>query len=108
MFFYKQVLNLKLDWLQNIKGAKQPERLPVVLTKKEVQLILTFLEGTSWITTNILYGAGLRVKECVRLRVKDVDFEMNQIVVRNGKGKKDRATVLPEVVKNPLHLQFPV
>jgi integrase len=95
-----------LDWLQNIRGAKQPERLPVVLTKKEVQLVLSFLEGVYWITMNILYGAGLRVKECVRLRVKDIDFEMNQIIVRDGKDKKDRVTVLPEIVKKPLHLQL--
>ncbi len=93
--------------MKNIKSAKQSERLPVVLTKKEVQSIISFLEGVYWIAVNILYGAGLRVMECVRLRVKDIEFEMNQIVVRDGKGKKDRVTVLPEKVKKPLqcHLE---
>ncbi len=107
LFLYKEVLNTELDWLKNIKGAKQSERLPVVLTKKEVQSIISFLEGVYWIAVNILYGAGLRVMECARLRVKDIEFEMNQIVVRDGKGKKDRVTVLPEKVKKPLqcHLE---
>ena len=107
LFLYKEVLNTELDWLKNIKGAKQSERLPVVLTKKEVQSIISFLEGVYWIAVNILYGAGLCVMECVRLRVKDIEFEMNQIVVRDGKGKKDRVTVLPEKVKKPLqcHLE---
>ena len=102
LFLYKEVLNIELDWLKNIKGAKQSEKLPVVLTKKETQLIMSFLEGIYWIAINILYGAGLRVIECVRLRVKDIEFEMNQIIVRDGKGKKDRATVLPEKVKEPV------
>jgi integron integrase len=102
LFLYKEVLNIELDWLKNIKSAKQSERLPVVLTKKEVQLIISFLEGIYWLAVNIFYGAGLRLMECVRLRVKDIEFEMNQIIVRDGKGKKDRVTVLPETVKKPL------
>jgi len=81
--------------------------LPVVLTKEEVRRLLSCLEGTSWTMAMLLYGAGLRLMECCRLRVKDLEFSRNQIVVRGGKGDKDRHTVLPAAVKEPLlrHLQ---
>lgn len=102
LFLYKEVLNQNLDWLQNVKSAKRPERIPVVLTKTEVESVLSSLEGVNWMAGHILYGAGLRIMECVRLRVKDIDFEMNQITVRNGKGKKDRRTVMPNVIKDVL------
>ncbi len=106
LFLYKEVLNINLEWLGNIKNAKTPELLPVVLTKNEVNRVIPFLDGAYWIMTNILYGAGLRVMEGVRLRVKDIEFEMNQIIVRNGKGKKDRVSVLPGIIKNPLILHL--
>lgn len=102
LFLYKEVLNENLDWLKNVKNAKRPERVPVVLTKSEVDSILSALDGTFWMAGHMLYGAGLRIMECVRLRVKDIDFEMNQITVRDGKGKKDRRTVLPQVIKDSL------
>ena len=102
LYLYKEALNQNLDWLQNVKSAKRPERIPVVLTKTEVESVLSSLEGVNWMAGHILYGAGLRIMECVRLRVKDIDFEMNQITVRNGKGKKDRRTVMPNVIKDVL------
>jgi len=87
--------------------AKQPQRLPVVLTRDEVAAVLRHLSGTTWIIATLLCGAGLRLMECIRLRVKDIDFAYNQIVVRDGKGQKDRVTMLPQHVKTPLqqHLQ---
>ena len=102
LFLYKEILNQDLDWLKNVKSAKRSERVPVVLTKSEVEALLSALDGTYWMAGHILYGAGLRIMECVRLRVKDIDFEMNQITVRDGKGKKDRRTVLPNVIKDNL------
>ncbi len=103
LFMYKELLNIELPWLVGLTRAKRPEKVPLVFSKKEVQNILANLDGTYWIMAHLLYGAGLRLMECVRLRVKDVDFEMNQITVRDGKGKKDRVTMLPDIVK--LHLR---
>ena len=107
LFLYKELLKQDLEWLKNVKSAKRSERIPVVLTKKEADSVLSALEGLYWVTAHILYGAGLRIMECVRLRVKDIDFEMNEITVRDGKGKKDRRTVLPQIIKDALtrHLQ---
>ena len=102
LFLYKEVLKQDLDWLHNVKSAKRSERVPVVLTKSEVDRLLSSLEGVYWMAGHILYGAGLRIMECVRLRVKDIDFEMNQITVRDGKGKKDRRTVMPQIIKDSL------
>jgi integron integrase len=90
------VLGQKLDWIDNIERAKKPSRLPLVLTRQEVQDVLLRLEGTKWLMASLLYGCGLRLMECIRLRVKDVDFGYRQIVVRDGKGAKDRVTILPE------------
>ncbi len=103
LFMYKEVLNIELPWLADLTRAKRPETVPLVFSKKEVQNILANLDGPYWIMAHLLYGAGLRLMECVRLRVKDVDFEMNQITVRDGKGKKDRLTMVPDIVK--LHLR---
>ena len=107
LFLYQQVLKHDIGWLQDVVRAKQPQRLPVVLTQDEVAQVLRRLSGISWIMGTLLYGAGLRLMECVRLRVKDLDFAYNQIVVRDGKGQKDRVTMLPQPVKRPLqqHLQ---
>ena len=102
LFLYKHVLEQPLDWLDKIQRAKKPERLPLVFTREEVRSILIHLEGSKWIVGSLLYGAGLRLLECLRLRVKDIDFGYNQIVVRDGKGAKDRVTVLPHLVRNPL------
>lgn len=107
LFLYKEVLKKDLDWIDNIQRAKRPSRLPVVFTKEEVQAILRNLEGTKWLMASLLYGAGLRLLECLRLRVKDIDFGYSQITVRDGKGSKDRVTVLPNSLKETLqkHLQ---
>ena len=96
LFLYKQVLGQELPWLDGIAHAKRPVRLPVVLTEAEVKRLLEFMDGSSRIMASLLYGAGLRQIECLQLRVKDVDFAYRQIFVRDGKGGKDRATMLPE------------
>ncbi len=107
VFLYHQVLKKELGHFDNLIRAKKPQKLPVVFTRNEVKQILIQLEGISWIMGQILYGAGLRLMECVRLRVKDIDFDYKQIVVRHGKGHKDRVTMLPDIIVEPLqrHLQ---
>jgi integrase len=102
LFLYQQVLKWDISWLDDVVRAKQPHRVPVVLTRAEVIAVLRHLSGTLWIMATLLYGAGLRLTECLRLRVKDVDFAYNQIVVRDGKGHQDRMTMLPQHVKAPL------
>lgn len=102
LFLYKQVLSIELPWLEGVDRARRPARLPVVLTRDEVRAVLAELEGVSWLGANLLYGAGLRVQECMTLRVKDIDFAYGQITVRDGKGQKDRVTMLPEGIKVPL------
>ena len=96
LFLYKEVLEQDIGWLDNVERAKRPARLPVVLTATEVRAVLAHLEGRHRLMANLLYGAGLRLMECVRLRVKDLDFEYRQITVRDGKGQKDRLTLLPD------------
>lgn len=107
LFLYREVLETKIGLIQGVVRAKRPRRLPVVLTKEEVKKVLGCVSGTSWLMAMLLYGAGLRLMECCRLRVKDIDFSRNQIIVRAGKGDKDRHTVLPVAAKEPLlrHLQ---
>jgi integron integrase len=107
MFLYQQVLKQDIGWLDEVVRAKQPHRVPVVLTQDEVAAVLRHLSGTTLIMATLLYGSGLRLMECLRLRVKDVDFFYNQIVVRDGKGRRDRVTMLPQNIKMPLqrHLQ---
>jgi integron integrase len=102
LFLYKEVLGIELPWLENVQRAKKPERLPVVFTKTEVNALLARLEGVHWLMANILYGTGLRLMECVRLRIEDIDFEYGQIVVREGKGQKDRITMLPNSIRTEL------
>jgi len=102
LFLYREVLQRPLPWLDDLTRAKKPERLPVVFTREEVRLILTQLRGVNWIMASLLYGSGLRLLECLRLRVKDIDFDYHQIVVRDGKGAKDRVTVLPSKLEEPL------
>lgn len=102
LFLYKEVLGIELPWLDNIERAKAPKRLPVVLTRTEVQALLTRLDGSHWLMASLLYGAGLRLMECLRLRVKDVDFARKEILVRDGKGFKDRVTMLPVALRVPL------
>ncbi|WP_040574354.1 integron integrase [Methylohalobius crimeensis] len=102
LFLYREVLEKPLPWLDNITRAKNPERLPVVLSVNEVQALLGRLRGTPGLAARLLYGTGMRLMECMRLRVKDVDFEMHQITVRDGKGFKDRVTMLPRKLVEPL------
>ena len=102
LFLYREVLNKDIGYVNGVVRAKRPHRLPVVLTRQEVRSILGVLNGSDWLMAMLLYGAGLRLMECLRLRVKDIDFTSNQIVVRAGKGNKDRHTMLPTAVKEPL------
>jgi integron integrase len=102
LFLYRDVLGERVGWIEDIELAKRPARLPVVLTREEAKRVLACLEGTSWLMASLLYGSGLRVSECCGLRVKDVDFARREIVVRDGKGKKDRGTVLPGSVTGAL------
>jgi len=107
LFLYRHVLKKELGMLENVTRSKRPSRLPVVFNKDEVKSILIQLEGSKWLMANLLYGAGLRLRECLSLRVKDIDFAYKQIVVRDGKGNKDRVTVLPTIIIDNLkrHLQ---
>jgi integron integrase len=102
LFLYREVLRKDIGYVDGVVRAKKPRRLPVVLTKEEVKTILGRLGGTPWLMAMLLYGAGLRLMECCRLRVKDIDFSQNQILVRAGKGDKDRHTMLPSAIKQPL------
>jgi site-specific recombinase XerD len=94
ILFPKRCSNIRSPWLDNIQLAKKPTRLPLVFTREEVRAILIHLEGSKWIVGALLYGAGLRLLECLRLRVKDIDFGYKQITVRDGKGAKDRITTM--------------
>jgi integron integrase len=102
VFLYQHVLDLNPGWIDNLVRAKRPQRLPVVLTKEEVKALLGTMDGVPWLIANLLYGAGLRLNECLCLRVKDLDFAANHIVVREGKGNKDRITMFPAVIKPAL------
>ncbi len=108
LFLYRNVLGVTLDWLDDVVRAKKPARLPVVLTREEVREVLSRLYGPTQIAATLLYGAGLRLLECLRLRVKDVDFAIRQVTVREGKGNRDRVTVLPGTAVKQLerHLEW--
>lgn len=96
LFLYREVLSMDLPWLENVTRAKKAQRLPVVLARHEVQRVLSHMDGVYSLMAKLLYGTGMRLMECVRLRVKDVDFSRKEIIIREGKGNKDRVTVLPE------------
>lgn len=102
LFLYKQVLKQELPWLGEVVRAKKPARLPVVLSIDEVQRVLNQLEGDVGLVARLLYGGGLRLMEGLRLRIKDVDFSRNEIIIRDGKGQKDRVTVMPASLVLPL------
>jgi integron integrase len=106
LFLYREVLGVELPWLDDVVRAKRPQHLPVVLTRDEVRAVLQRLDGVPRLMALLLYGAGLRLLECCRLRVKDVDFARNQILIRDGKGHKDRVTMLPAAVKTALALHL--
>jgi integron integrase len=102
LFLYGRVLGQPLPWMDAIDRAKRPVKVPVVLTREEVRAMLAQLEGTKWLMAGLLYGGGLRLRECLKLRIKDVDFGYKQITVRDGKGSKDRVTMLPAALVESL------
>jgi len=102
LFLYREVLKIDIDGSIDALRAKKPKRLPTVLTRKEIQQMFMLLEGTHKLVAQMLYGAGLRLLECLRLRIKDIDFEQHMITVRDGKGGKDRVTMLPRSLAAPL------
>jgi len=106
LFLYREVLRQELPWMENIRRAKKPERLPVVLSREEVAALLAEMDGVTWLMASLLYGAGLQLMECVRLRVQDVDFVRREITVRRGKGGEDRRTMLPAMVVDALQGQL--
>jgi integron integrase len=106
LFLYGKVIGKDLAWLEGMVRARGPRRLPVVLTRDEVALVVEQMDGVPRLVVTLLYGGGLRLLEAVRLRVKDIDFEASQITVRRGKGNKDRVTVLPRIARRPLLQQL--
>ena len=107
LFLFREVIDRELPWLEGIVAARTPQRLPVVLSFEETEAVLGRMRGTSGLVARLLYGSGLRILECLRLRVKDIDLSRHEILVRDGKGAKDRVTMLPESVVEPLrrHLE---
>ncbi len=105
LFLYRQVLAIDLPWMENVVRAKAPIRVPVVFSVSEVARLLLQLSGREWLMASLLYGSGMRLMECVRLRLKDVDFERNEITIRQGKGGKDRRTMLPGRLIDALKVQ---
>lgn len=107
LFLYREVLHIQLPWLDEVIAAKMSKRLPVVLTQTETRHLLNAMSGTMGLVASLLYGTGMRLLEGLRLRVKDVEFTRREIIVREGKGNKDRVTVLPENLILPLkaHLE---
>lgn len=98
LYLYKNILNKDIGWIENIKRSSRVKHLPVVLSKKEVSKVFSNLEGINKIIVSLLYGSGLRLSEALNLRIKDIDFDYKQILVRDGKGEKDRHTILPDSV----------
>jgi integron integrase len=103
LFLYSNVLNRDMPQNINALRSKKAVRTPTVMTRKETLKLIEMMHGSHQLMAKLMYGCGLRVMECIRLRVKDIDFEMNQIIVRDGKGKKDRITVLPEGIKKAIN-----
>ncbi len=106
LFLYRHVLETDLPWMDDVVRAKRPERVPEVLSTQEVARLLANLDGTYKLMASLLYGSGLRLMEVIRLRVKDVDFDYRQVIVRDGKGAKDRVTPLPSSVEHALKVQI--
>lgn len=102
VFLYAEVLHVELDWMHNLVRTRRSRRVPLVLSRPEIQRVLAAMTGTTQLMGKLLYGTGLRLMECLRLRVKDLDFARGLIIVRDGKGQKDRVTMLPEVLRQAL------
>ncbi|MEX0734088.1 MAG: integron integrase [Steroidobacteraceae bacterium] len=98
LFLYRNVLDIELPWLADVIRAKRPQRLPVVLSRSEVQQVLARLSGTEWLIVSMLYGSGMRLGECMQLRVKDLDLARRELLIRDAKGQKDRITLLPDAL----------
>ena len=105
LFLYREVLGIDLPWMESVVRAKRPQRVPVVLSRSEVTRLLAMLDGQVWLMGALLYGTGMRLMECIRLRVQDVDFDRREICVRNGKGAKDRRVPLPQRLRERLQEQ---
>jgi integrase len=107
LFLYREVLRQDVGAIEHVPRARTPVRVPVVLTAAEVRVVFTHLSGVPWLVAALLYGGGLRLQECLELRVKDIDFGRREITVRRGKGQKDRRVMLPDGVCDPLrqHLE---
>lgn len=108
LFLYRELLDSELPWLDGVQSAKRPQRLPVVLSEEEVAALLDRMSDTAGVIARLLYGSGLRLLEAARLRVKDLDLERLEILVRDGKGAKDRVTMVPESLREPLRAQLEV
>ena len=106
LFLYRHVLEIKLEWMDNVVRARRERKVPVVFTQKEARTVIAHLQGKYWLMASLMYGAGLRVMECLRLRVKDIDSIYRQIIVHDGKGSKDRQTLLPDCVTERLEEQL--
>ena len=106
LFLYREVLWIELPWMETVVRAKRPQRVPVVLSRDEVSRLLATMDGRFGLMASLLYGSGMRLMECVRLRIKDVDFDLNQICVRDGKGGKDRHVPLPQRLRELLRAQL--
>jgi integron integrase len=106
LFLYQKVLGRKLEWLDDVVRAKRPRHIPVILSREEARCLLDEISGTNGLIVRVLYGTGMRKMECLRLRVQDIDFDYRQIVVRSGKGDKDRVTVIPDVLVEQLLKQL--
>ena len=102
LFLYREVLGVDLPWMEHVVRAKGARRIPTVLSREEVTRLLAMMDGQAWLQAALLYGAGLRLMECLRLRIKDIDFERREILVRHGKGGKDRRVPLPQRLETPL------
>ncbi len=106
LFLYRDVYDVPLGWIDGVVRARASEHVPVVLSREEVARVLGFMTGTEWLVCSLLYGSGMRLTECLQLRVKDVGFDYREVTVRNGKGQKDRVTVLPDKLIAPLQVQL--
>lgn len=106
LFLYRQVLSQDLPWMDNVVRAKHAQRVPTVLSVAETRALLGAMEGRAWLMASLIYGSGMRLMECLRLRVKDVDFARSELTVREGKGARDRRTILPASLVGPLQTEL--
>jgi len=106
LFLYKQILKTEVGWIEEIKRVERIRHIPVVFSRKEAKIILSNMKGVTRLIASLLYGSGLRLNECLRLRIKDIDFDYKQIIIRDGKGEKDRRTTLPLSLVRALQKQI--